>query len=761
MLQPNNHLPVFTAGPSYVLKSFPDGYRFFDHHKGPAAKPRQDVYLYGALAVLSYRYLLLDYAAGYLDKRFRSKAEFIPHAIWLMNGMKGKCECKYCSKRTQKEITAEMGAAGIIPVSSISMSPSSQALKKKPREQRSRDKRKETRTYAAIRPVRKVLKPSPGILTKSMLVDRDNDLRAIYASTSMELKRWFREEEVVWCILEKPIIAPDNPNILIQYWPGVVDEVKFKAESLPRPKGTDPTASSSNLQVPSRPSSSTSQADPNTEDTIGPRLDLSEEPVPWTVRHYTKYKIQLLAVSHSYIAADHQVLPYPAHIPPEELIDYMLAFDPDKLVFEAEKLSQFNPCPGSIPPSIYDAIPAYAAALQIASALSSYWSLTDEYEVKYSITPSPPPSPKPARIPLPTRQSLPARPTPSPMVSSTNILETGINQTSMDDAQTSITFTPHTFHRDIHDIGSGASQSELQRTTRRIVGMPPAPGAFVQIRFQGIWWGTERIWVDDFIRLKVPRRTLAPYGTDHILPPSGPGKLRSETYRELGQEDVTELGAGGRGVFLRLDSIFAVDVPTDDGGSIKEARVCGKLYELADEDWEEPPTDTLPESQLNVVDQPGPSTSSGLSVGGGEGVVSARVGGSKHSNYPLPQPPDGYRLRPILKPGYEFIGALGLISGRYYPKILSHPKLRPIVEEQVPEAGSVATFDNLWALEGLSGGYFNSMDPLKYKKSRMTMMQDADREALSRLREFSDQKRKESKATNYVNMDVDFDDIYA
>jgi hypothetical protein len=683
-----------------------------------------------------------------------------------MNGMKGNCGCKYCSKKNQREITAEMGAAGIIPVSSLSMSPAPQGVKRKPREQRTREgRKKETRTYAAVRPVRKVLKPSPGVLKQSMLVDRDNDLRAIYAQTSMELRRWFREEEVVWCVLENPVVAPDNPNISIQYWPGVVDEVRFKAEPLPRPKAADPVTSS-NPQAHLSPTSSTSQADPNTEDTVGPRLDPIEEPVPWTVRHYTKYKIQLLAVSYSYIAVDHQVLPYPAHIPPEELIDYMLAFDPVGLVFEVDKLSQFNPCPGSTPAPISDAIPAYAAALQIASTLASYWSLTDDYEVKYSVTPSPPPSPKPARVPLPTRLSLPAQPSPSPLVSSANSLESAINQASIANAQTSINLTPHTFHRNIHDIDPSVSQSELQRTSKRIVGMPPAPGAFVQMRFQGIWWGTERIWVDDFIRLKVPRRTLAPSGTDHILPPSGPGKLRSETYRDLGEEDVTELGAGGRGVFLRLDSIFAVDVPTDDGGSIKEARVCGMLYELADEDWEEPrSTDTLskPESKPNVEDQSVPSASGGLSVADNGGVISARVGGSKYPNYPLPQPPDGYKLRPILKPGYEFIGALGLISGRYYPKILSHPKLRPVVEEQLPGTGSVATLDNLWALEGLSGGYFNAMDPIKYKKSRMTMMQDADGEALSRLREFAEQKRKESKVTNENpdNMDVDYDDIYA
>jgi hypothetical protein len=443
----------------------------------------------------------------------------------------------------------------------------------------------------------------------------------------------------------------------------------------------------------------------------------------------------------------------------------MLACDPEKLVFETDTLSRFNPFSSPLPPSISDATPAYAAALQIASTLASYWSLTDEYQVKYSVTPSPPPSPKPARLPLPTRLSLPAQVPPTPIISSADSLENSINQASIANAQNTITITPHTSHRDVHDIDSSASQSELQRTSRRILGTPPAPGIFIQMRFQGIWWGTERIWVDDFIRLKVPRRTLAPSGTDHILPPSGSGKLRSDTYRDLGETDVTELGAGGRGVFLRLDSIFAVDVPTDDGGFTKEARVCGTLYELADEDWEEPsPTDAWSkpsglDSKSNAVDQSGPS---GLSVTGD--IDSLKGGGIKQPNYPLPQPPEGYKLRPILKPGFEFIGALGLISGRYYPRILSHPKLRPIVEAPLQEPGSIATLDNLWALEGLSGGYFNSMDPVKYKKSRMEMMRDADREALNSLREFAEQRRMESQLANGNldnNMDVDYDDIYA
>lgn len=139
----------------------------------------------------------------------------------------------------------------------------------------------------------------------------------------------------------------------------------------------------------------------------------------------------------------------------------------------------------------------------------------------------------------------------------------------------------------------------------------------------------------------------------------------------------------------------------------------------------------------------------------------------KTSNYPLPAPPKGYRFRPILRQGHEFVGSLSLLSGRYYPRILSHPRLRETVSEALDrpeEDGGVVSSDNLWALEGLSGGFYNSMDPTRYKQNRVTMLQDADIEAMASLREYAEQEQKERQEAALRNqMDVDDDaaDIYA
>jgi hypothetical protein len=53
--------------------------------------PRTDAYLYGAphLGPSTAR-------AQSNSTLFRSPMEFVPHAIWLMRGKTGQCECKYC-----------------------------------------------------------------------------------------------------------------------------------------------------------------------------------------------------------------------------------------------------------------------------------------------------------------------------------------------------------------------------------------------------------------------------------------------------------------------------------------------------------------------------------------------------------------------------------------------------------------------------------------------------------------------------------------
>ena len=677
------------------------------------------------------------------------------------------CACKYCGGiKAQREITASM--SNILRTTPSFQSPTPSRIKSvrdkgKGREftGRSREPRpRDSKVYAAVQRTIKPLKPSANVLKQPMLVERNNDLRAIYSKTSMRLRRFFREGEVVWCALEPSIPGPNPGEASIDFWPGVVDEIKLKTEPIPQSASMNGPNSSQN-DVP-HASSSTMQLDSPKGGETGPILEANEDPLPWTIRQSTKYKVQLLAVSHSYTVNDDQVLPYQAYVPSDGLIRSMTNFPVDKLNFDKEVLSAFNPSPGLSPPNFSDAVNAYATALQIASIISTYWCLTDDYELRYSI-PTDPAKPTPSQRPPPSTPPLglsqssapppsqpiapvqtPTSPTQPPQVYT---LQMAIEAAGRHNAQLSRDLAQSTssYHKNVTAADPNLSESEVRKISNRILGAPPPPNELLQTRFQGFWWGAERIWTDDFIRLKIPRRTLAPNGAQHILAPSGPGREELEDWADQGR-DPAELGAGTRGVFLRLDGLLTVDIPNGSGSTKKEARVCGMLYELAADDWD----DTNEQKPTNGQPMDHPETVPSITPDGHSKVPN---GTKPNNDLPnsglalgnlLPEPPLGFRFRPLLTPGYEFVGGMGLVSGRYYPNILAHPKMVSTVQAAIAKP-LVTTSNNLWALEGLSGGYFNSVDPRIYKKSRIAMMQDADKEALAQLQEYLERKLMETK----------------
>ncbi|KAF8967616.1 hypothetical protein BDZ97DRAFT_1802387 [Flammula alnicola] len=623
-----------------------------------------------------------------------------------------ECECKYCAKKSQREITASMAQSNILRLTPT-QSPAPSRIKS------ARDKGKGRDT------------------TNRLKEARPRDTR-VYAAV---------QKTVVWCALEQPILAGPEPKApSIDYWPAVIDEVKLKTKPVPRQTSVDIAS------APRQASSSAMQLDSITDESEkGPILEQSGEPLPWTIRQSTQYKIYFLAVSHSLTVDDDKVLPYQAYMPTNELIAQLVAFPADRLNFDKDTLSKFSPCPGPVPPAFSEAVPSYAVAVQIAAALSSYWCLTDDYEL----------NPFHCTTTSPLSQIAPPQ-----------TLQQVIEAASQHNAQ--LTRNANTSsYKNVSAINPNMPAAAVQDTAARILGAPPPPDQLSQTRFQGLWWGAERIWTDDFIRLKVPRRTLAPNGANHILPASGPGKEAAQLWHASGR-DSTELGAGMRGVFLRLDGLFTVEIPTTTGTK-KEARVCGMLYELADEDWDDPD-----EHQINGTANPGAPSDSQEQPSAGPSInndsasqhgtpsknTNAVVADPTNSGPPvkitLPQAPVGYKFRPILAPGYEFVGAMGLISGRYYPNILQHPRMIPVVQAALKE--DLEGSNNLWALEGLSGGYFNSVDPHKYKKSRVAMMQDADKDALAQLQTY--QQERLAKHVDNVDMNgdegdsMDIDEIY-
>jgi hypothetical protein len=620
------------------------------------------------------------------------------------------CACKYCSKtKSQREITASM--SNILRSSPASSSPTPNRPKltreKRPRDpiMRLKEHRPREKVYAAVQKALIPLKPSAHVLKQAMLVERNNDLRAIHSKSTMTLRRWFREGEVVWCALPRVIVAPLAEKISIQFWPAVVEEVLLKAKAVPREKGSDPSTSTPfGHGLPLASSSAVQLDNMEEEDGRGIVLESNDDPLHYAINQWTRYKVRFLAVSHSCSVDDENVLPYQAYMPPDELISFMAQISPNDLNFDRELLTRFNPCPGDHTPSFSNAASPFAMALQIASTLSSFWSLTDEYQMKYVLKPSaqPPPPPPPVHSPSPAPIGL--------------SLQSAIEAAGRHNAQLSADSMTN-YYRNVSGTNPEMSQAELQKTSTQILGIPSQSDSFSQTRFQGLWWGTERIWVDDFVRLKVPRRSLAPQGAANIFPPAGAGKQRLEQCLSENRNP-DEFSAGTRGILMKLEGLFVVDVPRDDGasGMKKAARACGTLYEIVEEDWEDPKDAKSPEapsadgvSQSQQNAGPSSSMTSAISMNGTQqsqlnGTTSSTT--VQTSNFPSPNPapvqvnllptaPMGFKFRAITEPEYQIVVELSLISGRYYPRILSHPKVVPAVLEAFSrpiEQGGVSHF---------------------------------------------------------------------
>ncbi|KAF8892256.1 hypothetical protein BD779DRAFT_1511858 [Infundibulicybe gibba] len=718
-------------GPDYVFRDWPQGYRMYDHHKGPAANPRHDVYLFGS-------------PRG----RFRSINEFIPHAIWLMRDQTvnpGGCFCKYCTKKAQKEITASMSNI-LRSTPGGSQSPAPSRLREKLARSRdlARERRlRETKIYAAVTKAPKPLKPSPHVSKHPMLVERNSDLRAIHSATHMKLKRWFRYGELLWCELDPQIAGPNGPTSNIRFWPGLVEEVRLKNQVTPQ---VVPDANGVQISIHENGDNDSGATHSSFHSTPLP-------PSPWTVQQSTTYKMKLLGVSCTYIVADNQVLPYQAHIPPNDLIVALQEFPPAELNFSREKLSNFNPCSGDRAPPFADAVAPYAMAVQIGATLSGYWCLTDEWDFKYTV-------PRPL-----THQPLP-RPS-QPQTTLQSVIEAAALNNSIN-----LTHKPNSnaFYRNVSSVVPNMPQPEVQAVVNNILGQPAQEQVNTQVRFQGLWWGAERIWTDEFVRLK------------NILPPSGPGKSARDTWIAQGR-DPAELGAGSRGVFMRLDGLFVVDALQPDGGTRKECRASGMLYELADEDWEEVNASSggatpapIASSSLsgpvpvNGNAQAGPSSfpsQSAQPIPGPSNTTPATSSAGlplppreilSPTPYILPQAPEGYRFRAILPEGHESVISLSLISGRYYPRVLSHPLLDHTLRQALsnsPERGGLMEYNNLWALEGLAAGFYNSVDPTIYKTTRVKMVEDADKEAAAQLEQHRSERLKDEMEEQMVLDDVD------
>ncbi|KIY70576.1 hypothetical protein CYLTODRAFT_487988 [Cylindrobasidium torrendii FP15055 ss-10] len=602
-------------GDSYVLDNWPEGYAFFDHHKGPKSKPRHDLYLYGC--------------KGIGTNKFRSVREFIPHLVWLADGNEQLCICKYCAKMPQREVNARRPE--------ILSSTHRPAIARLQRRHKVKGVLEKSGLTAVVKKVQPRLLPPSRAAGKAIVTDRVHEL-----DTPDEkppgCRRWFRRQELVWVVLRNPIM--NGRGGCITTWPAYVRQVNMKPNAQPKqhapdaPSTSQPVASGSALQ----PATTYDPAAPS-----------------WTVTQRTTYRVKFLSVSTMANIDEEQIIPYQAYDITDELSTHIL----DSLPTVASRIhiadADVDFDPQAADATWEDAIQPFMHSWDMGLEIARCWNLTDGW--KRPVNPPAPAPPKPKPAPLPRLSVVDA-----------------INAAGR--------------------ANDGLPSPEKQKEKEK-VEQP------TQMHFQGMWWGAERIWVNDLVRIKLPRRCLAPQGAPQIFACAGPGpKTRKQLLQA--QQNPDEYGAGTRGLFMHISALYLVEM--DVAGVLKqEGRASGMLYELVDDDWEDPqPTATTAVDASSEVPQP--------------------------AN--LPPAPTGYKFRAILHPGTEMVFSLIVLAGRYYPHILTHPFIMPILLRQSfadpPEV--------LYALEGLASGIQNVSQPFKYKKSREDIWTDANVQSKNGMR---------------------------
>ncbi|KAG1719308.1 uncharacterized protein EDB91DRAFT_1181582, partial [Suillus paluster] len=571
------------------------------------------------------------------------------------------------------------------------------------REKHSRQER--FRPYFGVRPRTKPVKqPAP---KQSMLRERHADLSCAYGP-EVKVRRWFRDGELLWCALDPRSRVP-----------------AARAEKIPSFSGQE-------LWVL-----------------------LADHLMYQTPTHPTPTRNSLV-FSHTVYISDQCVLPYQSVAPSEELIQAIHEVSYADLDPDPVRTSTFNPYATSrekIP--FAKAAAPYGIALQIGANISGYWAPTDDWEFKFTLDHPNTGPPRSASI----HQSL----------------DSVMNLSMAYNANLASMVAPS---------GSGSHTPSISAP------MPPLVlgQTIVQTRYQGLWWGAERIWTDELVRLKFSRGQVAPKGNDCINAPAGPSR-KARAYAEATSGQVG--GAEGRGVFMRIEGLFVADPPSGRGSKVCHA--VGTLYELVDEDWDEnldslemvvgkgkgkaaengnasfdgtPAMDGVPDELLFMTGpsplrppplaNPDPAvpiegtTTDVLSHSNMAGAQSVSASSAPKrdansalshpvlSSFVLPKAPDGFKFRPIMKPGTEIVVDLTWIAGRYYPGLLEHRLLDRHVERALAAGGT-----QLWALEGLTAGCYNAMDPTKWKPTRTAMVREADSGARVALEAHWKNKEKE------------------
>ena len=674
----------------------------FVHYKGPQDKPRTDKYLFG-VSPFTMTFLLdltvTSIAGSTSVKRFRSVQEFVLHAVWLMmdeNLQLSNCGCKYCTRTPQRGISQVAGlttSSRSLPSSVARIRQSTRAPLKAPRPQAQTPSQvvKDKAKAKVFEP------PSVSVgAAESSSPPPQSPKEQVQVPSAKEIP-WF----AIWKEA-RPVKPLTGPKLAVNHH-RIAD---IQGIDSPHRRRLHRIAEViwCFLDVPI--------AGPGVHDGAIIAWPGFVKNVQWST-HFTivtgessvehrrgddqpyTYEVVLFNVAGVIKIPDVRVLPYQAMSPQQPLIEALTS-----LMHTIDRKGHTLTIPveggvGSLSKFTFEevALP-YSLAIQAPIMLAKYWACTNSWTFQYTTT---------------VERAVPTPVVPPEKKSRTPGLHIGPMPGLLASAS------------------AGSSTPPVE----------PSAQVKTQKRYQGLWWGVERIWVDDMVRLKVPRSELAPNGSERILSVAPPSKSTVKFAINNGIDSEHVSGSGDKGLFLRVMGIFVTG---------KRVRISGMLFDLVEdgcvgagvggrEGRQEVPS-TFDTRSLDLA----------LLQGDGSGMPPAdramnglkpapdrqALSGPYVRNWNPPEPPAGHRFRSILKGNWEAVMDISLLSGRYYPRVLSnpllsdYPKFLPRLEESV----------HLYALEGLAAGYYNSVDAEFPKDSRWAMIVDAIVESETKCKEW-------------------------
>ncbi|SPO40687.1 uncharacterized protein PSFLO_06169 [Pseudozyma flocculosa] len=372
----------------WKLYDFPANYDFAEQRKGPKHNVRTDPYLFARKG-----------------HRFRSTKEAIPHLEWLLRDPDlepSNCLCKYCHGGARKSTgtpssstpsrvkKAEAAAAA-------RASPSVRATKKPAEPQppktasavasaAPRGRKPSGKTTAASQANAIVIRGAePRAMVPGVSIDsvpqRDAEIMRDIKQGQSE---GFRVGEVVWYRLEHPIVDPTEPSRKIDQWPVLVEDPTLMVQVAPaNPASSSASASASAPPVPdgAEAASPNNDGDSATAANTIPAPSSLSFSLAGRVSQQRMYHVRFLGAADSAKALETSLLPFLSGFIPEGLLGSALGdIDQHSWLQTAEEtpLLDLTRKDGG-EPNYGRAIVAFAYAMQTAAILRSTYVATDVY----------------------------------------------------------------------------------------------------------------------------------------------------------------------------------------------------------------------------------------------------------------------------------------------------------------------------------------------------------------------------------------------